>query len=79
MSCKGCPGTQEQVGDEQADLKRRYEMQKKRQKRALAMTAKLGLCRRCRMRSDRWRCDRLPDEAAYRQAVRKGHCPEGVW
>lgn len=63
-----------QVGEEQAELARQYAAEQGER-----LTRRVNLCRLCKRWGDFWRCAKLPDEKTFRKALRKGHCPEGIW
>ena len=79
MSCRGCPGSQEQVSDVQRDMAKAYALQQKRKKYRDKLALRVNNCLRCEYWNGHWKCDKLPDEKVFRKAIRSGRCPEGVF
>lgn len=81
MTCKGCPGTQKQVGEEQAELADAFARAAESNPFLLVLSARVNACHHCEQFAAFWKCHKIGTSAAFRATLRdpKGECPEGHW
>ena len=70
MACRGCPGTQQQVGDEQFGLSLDYQPDE----RTLLVQRRVNLCMACGSWEGFWTCSELMGNAV--ELRRRLKCPD---